>query len=253
MEAITYDRAQAYRSELPPEALSTWQPRRLLAYLTEIDPKANLPATIAIGIEHVPGVAPPDEEMVLIGTDNVLSTKTLKKHYDAIGGHLHMPTMAQVEAGKVQDNARLRKRLEGIILEIELVLASEVQNVVAGPVTTLEHCIRNGCGERVSRLLPFSPSSVEARCSACGALYEVTYDGKAQPTWTPKGYSHPCPTPDCAGVAHFWPDELKPGTRWRCDACNSEFQMFLGVEAADGAHAVEPQQSSGLSNPDPQS
>ncbi|MCK1288940.1 hypothetical protein IVB41_34080 [Bradyrhizobium sp. 44] len=38
MEAITYDRAQAFKEDLPYEEYRTWQPRKVVAVLAGIDP-----------------------------------------------------------------------------------------------------------------------------------------------------------------------------------------------------------------------
>lgn len=37
MEALTYDRAQAYAKEIPPEEMATWQPDKVMKVLLEID------------------------------------------------------------------------------------------------------------------------------------------------------------------------------------------------------------------------
>jgi hypothetical protein len=38
MEAVTYDRALAFRDEISPEEYKTWQPRKLMQILHDIDP-----------------------------------------------------------------------------------------------------------------------------------------------------------------------------------------------------------------------
>ena len=51
MEALTYDRALAWANDLPPEEYKTWQPRKLMSALLEIDPSIGMSATLAVGIE----------------------------------------------------------------------------------------------------------------------------------------------------------------------------------------------------------
>lgn len=38
MEALTYERAQSYKAELPESAYDTWQPKRVMQLLLDIDP-----------------------------------------------------------------------------------------------------------------------------------------------------------------------------------------------------------------------
>jgi hypothetical protein len=49
MEALTYDRAAAFAELIPPEEYKTWQPRKLMAVLLEIDPAIGMTSTISIG------------------------------------------------------------------------------------------------------------------------------------------------------------------------------------------------------------
>ena len=51
MEAITYDRAYAYRAEIPPQEYETWQPKKVLQLLLEIDPNVDKDSTIRFGLE----------------------------------------------------------------------------------------------------------------------------------------------------------------------------------------------------------
>src|SRR5689334_18183442 len=51
MEALTYDRALAFKDDIPPEQYKTWQPRKLMAVLLDIDPLIGMTSTIAFGLE----------------------------------------------------------------------------------------------------------------------------------------------------------------------------------------------------------
>ena len=58
MESLTYDRALAYNAEFPPCEYETWQPRKVMAILLEIDPNADKDSSLAFGIEPSRGVTP---------------------------------------------------------------------------------------------------------------------------------------------------------------------------------------------------
>ena len=110
MEALTYERAMTYSDELGPDQMKTWQPKRLMERMLEVDPQADEAATLSFGVEPSYGEAP--EKMTLLGRDNVLKLTTLKKHYDALGSYLHTPTLSQLEKNKSHDMTKLRKRCE---------------------------------------------------------------------------------------------------------------------------------------------
>lgn len=85
MEALTYDRALAVKSEIPPDEYATWQPRKLMQVLRDIDPSLGLTSTLRIGVEEEYGIRAPESNMRTMGTDVVFTLDDLKEHYDAIG------------------------------------------------------------------------------------------------------------------------------------------------------------------------
>src|SRR2546429_3472132 len=97
MECLTYDRALAFKDEFPPSEYDTWQPRKVMSVLLEIDPTADKDSSIAVGVEAVPGV--PAASMQSLGSEKVLNLGMLRKHYDALGSYLHVPTLKQSRDG----------------------------------------------------------------------------------------------------------------------------------------------------------
>jgi len=119
MEAVTYDRVLAFKDELPPEEYKTWQPRKLMAALVDIDPAMGMTSTLAAGIEQEYGKPPPAKDMKLLGTDHVFTLGELKAHYDAIGSHLHIPSLEQLQTGNIPDATKLRTRCETVIAAMD--------------------------------------------------------------------------------------------------------------------------------------
>ena len=93
MEALTYERAQVYSEELPASVYETWQPRKLMRQLLDLDPNADQGGTLSIGQEEN---GQPAKVMTIMGTEKVLSMAAIKRHYDALGSYLHTPTLAQI-------------------------------------------------------------------------------------------------------------------------------------------------------------
>lgn len=65
MEALTYDRANAYKAEIPPSEYEAWQPRKVMLLLLDIDPDADKNSAISVGAEKEPGK--PAKDMNFLG------------------------------------------------------------------------------------------------------------------------------------------------------------------------------------------
>lgn len=227
MEAVTYDRAQVYKAEMPPNEHGTWQPRRVLERLTEIAPHAALTSTISIGLEETPGQ--PAEKMKVLGTDVPLTMADLKKHYGALGSYLHIPTLDKIADAAAHDPARLRKRCETCVAVLDKVLSSPVWNFTAG---CFSEVLCERCGKPVRKRLHPEDKPVEANCFECGAGYIVEPQG-GQVAWTPKVEKMPCPTAGCPEMLTFWQDQIKPGSYWACQGCGKSYEIAIGIAAKD--------------------
>jgi hypothetical protein len=76
-EALTYDRALAFTDDIPPEEYKTWQPRKLMAVLVEIDPSINITKTISAH-EQRGGRPASRDDIKTLGTDHVFTLADLK-------------------------------------------------------------------------------------------------------------------------------------------------------------------------------
>lgn len=139
IEALTYDRAQAYAEELPAEARAKWQPQKVMDALIEIDPHAGDSYRLSIGKEPAPGVAP--THMVDLGEDVVFGLKDIKTHYHALGSYLHVPSMQKLDEPFSDDDSRMRERLEATAEALTKSLASKVWNCTLSPAYTFD-CFR---------------------------------------------------------------------------------------------------------------
>lgn len=224
MEALTYDRALSYKNEFPPDEYKTWQPRKVMAILLEIDPTADKDYTIAYGTEDVYGVASPN--MKYLGAEKVLSMKVLKEHYDAIGNYLHLPSLKQVQDGVNIDFDKLRARCEEVAAFISQALSSSVYNVTLGCFSTLQ-CMK--CESTIRKRIPVGRSEVLAKCHQCKATYTITDEGNGQVKWTPDQQEVECANPNCHEKLIVWQHELEVGKHWKCSNCNGENTIVLTV------------------------
>lgn len=241
IESVTYERAQSYKEEIPPSEYRTWQPKKLMQVLVDIEPSADKGSSIAFGIEEVPGVAA--KEMTWLGAESVFDSKAIKAHYDALGSYLHMPTLKQLEEVGEPDLSKLRARCTTIIDLLEKVLGSKVFNINFGTFSTIK-CANSDCNQTIRKRIPSGTAALAAACHACGMSYEVSTGPGDQCTWRPILEAVQCPGVECSQVFKVSPSELQPGRRLRCDTCSGLFQIGLGwfsVKEASKAEEINSQ------------
>lgn len=223
MEALTYDRAQAYAKEIPPAEMGTWQPNKVMQVLLEIEPHADQSYSVSVGQEPYPGGQP--EKMMSLGTETVFSLAKIKKHYNAVGNALHMPTMQQLEAAQSADQGKLQARLQLVADELDKALSSPIANCSFGVFSTAD-CLR--CGKPIRKRLPPNVDSVEAVCFECHAPHQLTRVGK-QVSWEPLAQDWPCRTKDCPEVFTLWRDTIQDGAAWQCSKCSAKYVLRLAI------------------------
>lgn len=224
MESITYDRSRGFAEELGPEAMKTWQPKKLMERMLEVDPQADTDATLAFGEEPSPGETP--ASMTFLGTDHVLNLRTLKKHYDALGSYLHTPTLAQIEQGKSHDIAKLGRRCSQIVQALETALSSKVWNstlAIRGEIECSE------CGAVVRRRLPKDMNERLVQCWSCAASYTMTEIEDQKVRFEPRQMRVTCPVKDCGGESYIWERNVERGNSWTCHDCGSGLTFALGI------------------------
>jgi hypothetical protein len=223
MEALTYDRAQAFKAEIPPTEYKTWQPRKLLQVLLEIDPTADKDSTIQIRQEDSKGI--PTSNVSFSGFEKVLSLATLKKHYDALGSFLHLPSLKQSEEPSTERTFdKLRARCNLIATEIQAALSSPVHNITIGHFSTLP-CGR--CSEPIRRRMPLDAESVQVQCFNCGAPYEIVKaDEPGKVEWVQLIKIYKC---SCSESFALWRDQVRPGAVVNCHGCGKSYTMLLGL------------------------
>lgn len=224
IESLTYDRALAYKDEFPPAEYETWQPRKVMAVMLEIDPNADKDSSLAFGVEPSPGASP--EVMQALGTERVLNMVTIKRHYDALGSYLHVPTIKQRKDGLAVDLKKFRARCEEITQYLTDVLTSPVWNATFGVFASIA-CVN--CGHTIRKRIPRRQEEVEAKCLECGATYNVTITGDNKARFEPDQVEVQCANPDCKVSIFPWRSEIEHGVGWTCDACGGRNEFRLVV------------------------
>lgn len=226
IEAVTYERAQSYREELPPSSYRTWQPTKLMKVLLEIEPLADKSGKISFGLEEIPGQ--PAKEMTYLGAEQVFDLKAIKTYYDALGSFLHMPMLKQIEEKGELDPDKLKSKCLEIVQKLEAVLSSSVFNINFGSFSSIQ-CMNSDCGKTIRKRHPHGLEVLAAQCFECNAEYEITSENNGQWQWRPLVEEVLCSTESCGEVFKLWKHEIKSGSHWHCNGCNRKFQLGLAI------------------------
>lgn len=251
MESLTYDRALAYKDEFPPQEYETWQPRKVMAVLLDIDPNADKDSSLAVGLEPSPGEAP--AVMHSLGNEKVLNLKALKDHYDALGSFLHVQSLKQRRSGVRLDYAAMRRRCDTVAAYLDEVLRSPVWNATFGNFATTE-CVK--CDKPVRKRIAGDPEEVRAKCHECGAGYIITPAGTNKYRWTPDEVELACANPDCGTKIFAFRSEIELNAAWTCQDCGGQNALRLCVrhEPKEGSAAAgSPNEPSEMPEGPPQS
>lgn len=224
MEALTYERARAFKDDFPPSEYATWRPKDVMSVLLEIDGNADKNSSLSIGEEEEYGKG--SNKMEPLGTETVLNMATIKKNYAAIGSYLHIPTIEHLSEGKGPDFKKLRKRCENLSDYLAKVLDSPVWGLVFR-----NHAqFKCECGVTIRRHLPHGSPPKIIHCFDCVASYTLTDLGNGKVNTEPLQSEIKC---SCGQSTFLWRRDVTPGTSWPCDACSKTIRIGLGITVSD--------------------
>lgn len=222
IEAITYDRAQHYTEELPPDEYKTWQPNKLLGLLVEIEPHAATSGRLSMQLESAPGE--PDHPRRELGEQRVYGIREIQRNYHKLGNFLHYPTLGQVQDGGV-DLAKARAHCNGVISALEHVLAAPIHHVDFKTLLTFD-C---ECRSKIRKRVQPNGEVQDAECFECKAQYVIKATEDGTYSAERKANVVDCPTEHCTAKVRIPVEKMKPGTCWTCRSCSSKYALFLGV------------------------
>lgn len=226
IESLAYDRALGYEHDLPQAEFETWQPKKLVELLVEIDPSADQTSSFRIREETEPNE--PEAPWMNLGEDRVLSIKQIGHYYHRLGGLLHQPTLKNL----LKENfnlAKHRKTCEALVLELEAVLSSPIYNANFSSYATIP-C---DCGKKIRKRVKTDGSDTIAICE-CNARYLLKNDPTKDGFFYERiGTKVPCKASGCSQVSIIVEEHLKPGFNWRCSGCNTAYKLFLGLDFAE--------------------
>jgi hypothetical protein len=219
IEAICHEKVKLYRSHLSDGELNSWQPKKIMEILQELDPYVNENHTLNIWSEKPDGTR---DKLVFSGSHKVLPLAILKKHYYKLGSYLHVPTISQLERqnGEKSD-ADLEGYLKVIIDPIKLTAANTFNSNFATTISTNCHC----CGKFIIRNTESLKDNPTVKCtnSKCGAEYDVEVQ-ENESKWQIRQVVIKCP--ECGSEIDIHQHLLKENYRTKCFGCGQDFVIY---------------------------
>lgn len=141
--------------------------RRLCEYF-EIDPHADSDSSWRFGLESSPGKQPAIMEH--IGSESVCKLALIKKHYDALGNFLHMPSIKQARTENSINHVKIRQRCQEIANALDEVLSSTVFNFTLSVFSKFD-CVK--FEKSIRKRLPRGVDSLDFDCFNCEVSYTL--------------------------------------------------------------------------------
>ncbi len=227
MEAIVYEKLEAYSKYVPGVVFETWQPPQAMKVLLQFEPEAdeNIRVRIAPEAEYgIPSAGPWTD----LGEHKTLKLKWLAKNYNRLGNYLHVPHGKET----LPNHTEMRTELSGIAETLENVLKSSITGMT---LAERVHFTCQVCGQVNLANAEGVRKTGQAFCidPNCGIVYHAT---EVEKGWklTPEVSYFDCR--DCGAAIRLPNSRLAIGLTFKCEACGSD-HVVVGRSWAYGTKA----------------
>jgi len=213
MEAIVYEKLEAYSKYVPDVVFEKWQPPQALKALLQFEPDADENIRVRIAPEVEFGV-PSEGPWTELGEHKTLKLKWLAKNYNRLGNYLHVPHGQETPPNP----AEMRTDLSGIAKTLEDVLKSSITAVT---LAERVHFTCQVCGQANLANAEGVRKTGRAFCinPDCGILYHATEEESG---WKliPEVSYFDCR--ECGAAIRLPNNRLAISLAFKCDVCGSE-------------------------------
>jgi hypothetical protein len=223
MEAITYEKLNAYSAYVPAKVFKKWQPSHAMKMLLQFEPHADEGFSLYISPESAPGK--PTGNWSNIGEHRTFKLRWLTKTYNKLGSYLHMPQNRDSVDEEAEDSDEIRKELQEISTEISRVLDGDIISM------TLASRIRfkcQACNQTSVVHEGVLSETHQATCiyPQCGAEYFATKETTGEWQFKMKAMSFNCL--NCGTTSWLQSHNLDIGTKFKCRRCAEVHRIIAG-------------------------
>ncbi|WP_156635508.1 hypothetical protein [Methylobacterium sp. Leaf123] len=209
IECLAYRLLELYKPQSSFEAISKWQPDKMLKELVAV--AGGVTSDLVIKIDF------PGAETVE-ATEKRPDVKWVRSNWQALGSFLHTPTIHQMSKGRKKDSADAEARLQAIIEELDRIFSSEIFDIVL-EFGTAWPC---SCGFMINRSPHWLASNNRTSCSECGTEYEV-YAADNEIRYRPIVIDWLCS--ECGTKNEIPIHKIKSNAECKCSFCGTNYKL----------------------------
>jgi hypothetical protein len=177
LEEICYERLRIAHKYIPIERVRSWQPPKLLKFLSEeLETSILGGSKISISAKPVDGLKELKREdyeameWLDIGQQSLLDVKKISKLYQKIAKHLHAEMPRNQEAALDDGHSEIKRHIREVVEELTEISKGKIEFFWPLSVVSFE-CI---CGEEISRTEHSLQNAAVVSCmrSTCKITYE---------------------------------------------------------------------------------
>lgn len=214
IEAVTYEKLNAYSKYVPAKVFEKWQPNHALRMLLQFEPDADENFSLYVSPESEPGK--PTGNWTHIGEHRTFKLSWLTKNYNRLGSYLHVRQKSARIIEEGEELNEIRAELQKIASELESIVNSDIIT------TTLDSHVQFKC--QACDQISLSNEAVlrqtgHAVCinPNCGAEYHATEEANGK--WKFKLLAIEFNCLNCGQRNWLDNSHVDVGTRFRCRSC----------------------------------
>jgi len=223
IEAITYEKLNAYSDHVPAKVFKKWQPKHALKMLLQFEPDADEDFSLCISPESEPGK--PTGNWTNMGEYRTFKLNWLNKHYNRLGSYLHMTQNSSSLIEDVGETDKIRKDLQEITCELERIINSDI---IAATLSVRIQFKCQACNQLSVANETVLHKTNHAICinPHCGAEYHATKEDNG--SWKFKMIATSFKCLNCNTTSWLESRCLNIGTKFKCRSCGEVHQIIAG-------------------------
>jgi hypothetical protein len=215
IEAVVYEKLEAYRKWISEKLARTWQPPQAFRALLEIDPGGENDSVIAVALQdRVDG--PPITPLKAIGTDRRPSVKWLTETWNSLGADLH----AGWPYSRKSKRGNRRDFYERVLAELEPFVSSHF----TAAMTNVIEFKCSECGETVVISPQGLNTAGHATCLHCWLRYSHQEEN-GESRFFLEDPSIECP--ECKKAIYVPVAQLRDGYEFECRHCETRLRAVI--------------------------
>lgn len=221
MEAITYEKLNAYSNYVPAVVFKKWQPNHALKMLLQFEPEADEDFSLYISPESELGK--PTGNWTNIGEHRTFKLNWLTKNYNRLGSYLHMTQNSSSLIEDKEETNKIRKEIQEIASEIDLIIDSDI--IAATMAVRIQFKCQTCDQLSIANETVLRKTNLAICINPnCGAKYHATKEDNG--SWKFKMIAASFKCLNCNTISWLESRCLNIGIKFKCRSCGEMHQII---------------------------